>query len=191
MTAQPLEARRRNAAVTRDAILRAARSRFQRECYEQVGVRAIAADAGVDPALISRYFGSKEGLFAKVLASTSKDPMEVLGGDRATFGERVARAVLAPSQRRDACMDFLLIATRSSASPAASRLVRSHIEKQFLKPFGAWLGGQRAAEKAWLAACLLTGVAVMAAVERHASAKENGAALSELAALLQGIVDGS
>lgn len=189
MTAQPLEAaRRRNAAATREAILRAACGRFQRESYEQVGVRAIAGDVGVDPALISRYFGSKEGLFAQVLASTSKDPMEVLGGDRATFGERVARAVLAPSKRRDACMEFLQIATRSSASPAASRLVRRHIERQFLQPFGAWLGAERAAEKAWLAACLLTGVAVMAAIERHTSAQED-ASLEELASLLQSLVD--
>ena len=188
MTAQRLEARRRNAAATREAILRAACARFQRESYEQVGVRAIAGDVGVDPALISRYFGSKEGLFAQVLASTSKDPMEVFGGDRATFGERVARAVLAPSKGRDACMEFLQIATRSSASPAASRLVRRHIERQFLQPFSEWLGTERAAEKAWLAACLLTGVAVMTAIERHTSAHED-ASLEELAALLQSLVD--
>ncbi len=185
----PLENRRRNAAATREDILQAARKRFQREPYEQVGLRAIAADVGVDPALIPRYFGSKEGLLVEVLASTNRDPMEVLGGDRESFGLRVARAVLNPSERTEACMNFIQIATRSSASPTASRLVRRHIEKQFMLPFSAWLGGKRAAEKAWLAACVLTGVAVMAAIEVRATGGASETAIKRLAALLQKIVD--
>ena len=49
--------RARNAAATRAAILQAARRRFAREGYDQTGLREVAADAGVDAALISRYFG--------------------------------------------------------------------------------------------------------------------------------------
>jgi AcrR family transcriptional regulator len=59
--------RPRNAAATRAAILEAATGRFAAESYEQVGMRDIARDVGVDPALISRYFGSKEELFRAVL----------------------------------------------------------------------------------------------------------------------------
>lgn len=186
---QPIDIRRRNAAATRLAILQAARGRFLDDAYEQVGLRAIAGDVGVDPALISRYFGSKEGLFAEVLASASKDPMEVLGGERAEFGVRVARAMLHPSKRSPERMAFIQLATRSSASPVASRLVRRHIEKQFMVPFGTWLGGKRAAEKAWLTASVLMGVAVMAGIERRAAADEKEAAMPELARLLQSIVD--
>ena len=55
--------RPRNASATRDAMLAAARERFARHSYDDVGLRDVARDAGVDAALISRYFGSKEDLF--------------------------------------------------------------------------------------------------------------------------------
>ena len=56
--------RPRNAAQTRTDILSAARRRFATEGYERTTLRAIAADVGVDAALVSRYFGSKQDLFA-------------------------------------------------------------------------------------------------------------------------------
>ena len=56
--------RPRNAAQTRADILSAARRRFATEGYERTTLRAIAADVGVDAALVTRYFGSKQDLFA-------------------------------------------------------------------------------------------------------------------------------
>src|SRR5258707_5827070 len=56
--------RPRNAAQTRADILTAARRRFATEGYEPTTLRAIAADVGVDAALVTRYFGSKQDLFA-------------------------------------------------------------------------------------------------------------------------------
>ena len=56
--------RPRNAAQTRADILAAAKSRFATEGFERTTLRAIAADVGVDQALVSRYFGSKQDLFA-------------------------------------------------------------------------------------------------------------------------------
>jgi AcrR family transcriptional regulator len=50
--------------ATRTAILDAARERFAADGYERATIRAIALDAGIDPALVIRYYGSKEGLFA-------------------------------------------------------------------------------------------------------------------------------
>lgn len=49
-----LVARPKNAAVTREAILEAARQRFLLESYDNVGLRDIAGDAGVDVALVGR-----------------------------------------------------------------------------------------------------------------------------------------
>jgi AcrR family transcriptional regulator len=49
---------------TRGAILAAARERFAAEGYERATIRAIAADAAIDPAMVMRYFGNKEKLFA-------------------------------------------------------------------------------------------------------------------------------
>src|SRR3546814_12999364 len=67
--------RKRDAAATRAAILAAARERFLRESYDSVGLREIAGDAGVDVALISRYFGGKEGLFREVVAVDKEEKL--------------------------------------------------------------------------------------------------------------------
>src|SRR3954469_12565840 len=56
--------RARNAQETRADILAAARTRFGTDGYERTTLRAIAADVGVDAALVIRYFGSKQDLFA-------------------------------------------------------------------------------------------------------------------------------
>jgi AcrR family transcriptional regulator len=62
MNATHLKPRRGDA--TRAAILAKARERFASDGYERATIRAIAGDAGIDPALVMRYFGNKEGLFA-------------------------------------------------------------------------------------------------------------------------------
>jgi AcrR family transcriptional regulator len=54
----------RRSDATRAAILRAARERFAADGYERATIRAIAADADIDPSMVMRYFGSKEKLFA-------------------------------------------------------------------------------------------------------------------------------
>ena len=78
--------RPRNAAQTRADILSAARRRFGSEGYERTTLRAVAADVGVDAALVIRYFGSKQDLFAAAadfvidLPDLSNvDPYEVAG----------------------------------------------------------------------------------------------------------------
>ena len=58
------EIRPRDAAQTRADILAAARRRFAAEGFERTTLRAIASDVGVDAALVIRYFGSKQDLFA-------------------------------------------------------------------------------------------------------------------------------
>jgi AcrR family transcriptional regulator len=56
--------RPRNASQTRADILSAARRRFGAEGYERTTLRAVAGEVGVDAALVIRYFGSKQNLFA-------------------------------------------------------------------------------------------------------------------------------
>jgi len=58
------EVRPRRSDATRAAILRAARERFAADGYERATIRAIAADAAIDPSMVMRYYGSKERLFA-------------------------------------------------------------------------------------------------------------------------------
>ena len=58
---------RQDGVQAREAILDAARRHFAEQGYEGAAMRAIARDAGVDPALVSYYFGSKSGLFVESL----------------------------------------------------------------------------------------------------------------------------
>jgi AcrR family transcriptional regulator len=62
------EVRRRDAAVTRQALLDAARALFDAHGFRGTTVRAIGERAGVDQALIARYFGGKAELYQAVLA---------------------------------------------------------------------------------------------------------------------------
>ena len=55
---------RRSSEQTKAAILAAARERFAQSGFEKATIRAIAADANIDPSMVMRYFGSKDQLFA-------------------------------------------------------------------------------------------------------------------------------
>lgn len=57
--------------ASREALLEAGRALFDEVGYEQATTREIGEHAGVDPALIARYFGGKEGLFLAALAEGS------------------------------------------------------------------------------------------------------------------------
>ena len=66
--------RPRHAAQTRADILAAARQRFAAEGYDRTTLRAVAADVGVDAALVTRYFGTKQDLFATATEFTIELP---------------------------------------------------------------------------------------------------------------------
>jgi AcrR family transcriptional regulator len=55
---------RRSSAETKAVILAAARERFAESGFERATIRAIAADANIDPSMVMRYFGNKDQLFA-------------------------------------------------------------------------------------------------------------------------------
>ncbi|MEV4347830.1 TetR family transcriptional regulator [Actinoplanes sp. NPDC049596] len=93
MTAgQETAPRRRDAAKTRLQLLEVARCRFARQGYATTTVRDIADDAGVNVALISRYFESKEGLFKACLDTAfteiRKDADQVTPGNIAAVMAR-------------------------------------------------------------------------------------------------------
>jgi AcrR family transcriptional regulator len=64
--------RNRDADATRQLLLRSARRRFALDGYGSTTVRDIASDAGVNVALINRYFESKEGLFEACLSHAAE-----------------------------------------------------------------------------------------------------------------------
>jgi AcrR family transcriptional regulator len=82
---------------TREAILAAAREAFANRGFDAASIRSIAAAAGVDPALVHHYFGTKDQLFLDAMQAPL-DPAEAVstvlsqGPDGA--GERLVRMLL-------------------------------------------------------------------------------------------------
>ena len=169
MTSSPSlrPARRRNADATRAAILDAARARFTRDGYDGVGVRDIAADVGVNAALVIRYFGSKEALFGEALTQPF-DITVVLTGERAQLAERLVRLVLAKDDVPGA-LDPVIALLRSATNESAATMLRDSIDAQFVTPLAAWLGGDHALIRAGLIAAALLGLAVTRSVIRSAA----------------------
>jgi AcrR family transcriptional regulator len=126
----PATARRRDAAATRRLLLDAARRRFARNGYADTTVREIADEAGVNVALISRYFTSKEGLFEACLVGAANDLDRVVHDDvsTATLADSIARHLAGPASDWHAHQILMLL--RSSGDDHAD-LIR-HAKLRFL-----------------------------------------------------------
>ncbi|MNY04061.1 MULTISPECIES: TetR/AcrR family transcriptional regulator [unclassified Brevundimonas] len=189
--------RPRNANATRQAILEAARERFCSDSYDDVGMRDVARDVGVDAALISRYFGSKEDLFVAVLDSC-KNGRDLMDGPREDFGDRLAREIIydevMPCQDdgAGAKMRGLLILLRSVGSAKAMDVMQRTSNSRFFDPLAAWIGGPDAPVRARLAAGLIMGMAIGRELsDGYASLDETQKAemARRLAVALQGLID--
>lgn len=134
MTADPQQTKRpgrpRGASDTRDRILASARELFARNGIDKTSIRAIAAAAGVDSALVHHYFGTKEQLFAAAI-NIPIDPMSILVPLRDTPVEELGHvlpSILLPLW--DSEMGDALIATiRSLVAGADVSLIRSFLQE--------------------------------------------------------------
>jgi AcrR family transcriptional regulator len=82
---------------TRDVVLAAARAAFAERGFDGATIRGIAADAGVDPALVHHYFGSKDQLFLAAIEAPANPAdllPEVLTAGRDELGAAVVRLLL-------------------------------------------------------------------------------------------------
>ena len=86
-------ARPRRSEVTRAAILAAAKDRFAADGYERATIRAIAREAGIDPSMVMRYYGNKEGLFAAASEIEVRAP-DLTGVPHDELGARLVRHFL-------------------------------------------------------------------------------------------------
>jgi len=153
--------RRRDAAATRKAILEAATGRFATFGYERAGVREIAADAGVTAALVNRYFGSKEGLFAEVIEG-ALDMGHLLSGRRANLADHLARVmVYGHEDSGDQGHTPLLLLLHSAAEPGALQLFRRDLDRNVLPLIAEQIGGDHAAVRAVMVMAQITGFAIM------------------------------
>jgi AcrR family transcriptional regulator len=145
------ERRKRTEAV----ILDAARALFAETGFERATIRAVAAAAGVDPALVMQYYGSKEGLFAAA-ATWSDDSQTVLTASR----EQVPAAALHDmlerfegSGDREAAVALM---RNCLTHPEASRIMRDEVMCDRATAVARAIGGDEAELRAsLLGACMI------------------------------------
>ena len=140
---------------TEAAILEAARALFAEAGFERATIRAVAAAAGVDPALVMQYFGSKEGLFAAA-AKWSDDSQTVMTASR----EQVPAAALHDmiekfegSGDREAAVALM---RNCLTHPEASRIMRDDVMCDRAAAIATTIGGDEAQLRAsLLGACMI------------------------------------
>jgi len=83
---------KRDSEATRQALIRAARELFEEKGFGGATVRGIGERAGVDPALIARYFDNKEGLYLAALSDESSQPnLKMAGLEPEEIADRMFR----------------------------------------------------------------------------------------------------
>jgi AcrR family transcriptional regulator len=153
--------RRPGSPDTQEAIRLAARDRFLRDGYQGVTMRSVATDAGVDVALVSYYFGSKQGLFgaAMALPANPADLLEAeLAGDRETLPERLLRSLLFVWDSPETGAPLRALAGNAASDPDLNRLVREVVGREIIGRLAGHLGTPDAPQRAATFATQIAGL---------------------------------
>jgi AcrR family transcriptional regulator len=155
----------------REAILSAAREQFAQRGYETATIRSIAAQAGVDPALVHHYFGSKDQLFAAAVRlpiNPRQIVPEVLEGGVDGLAERLLRRFLETWSADPAGTGGALAGLiRSAASnPDAARMIREFVTREVLERIAGALDLPQPRLRAALVCSQLIGMALARFVVR-------------------------
>ncbi|MGW0180578.1 TetR family transcriptional regulator [Nocardia sp. NPDC003345] len=122
--------RRRDAVATRAAILSAAQELFAERGYERATVRDIATRAGVNQALLFRYFGNKDELFRATMTDRGRS---VLGdGPVDALLSRLLERVLEPAGGVSPG-SWLQAALRSSGHEEGASVIRRELGEEYLR----------------------------------------------------------
>jgi AcrR family transcriptional regulator len=153
--------RRPGASGTREAIAEAARRCFAEVGYDRAGIRLVAERAGVDPALVMHYFGSKQKLFVSVMALPF-EPDAVLtplvAGSRDDAGERLARFVVGILEEPQSRMVMTGMVRAAAAEAEMADLVRELVSARIVGAIAAGLADADAPARAALAASQIIGL---------------------------------
>src|SRR3989442_2922146 len=112
----------RRSEKTKAAILTAAREQFAAYGYERATIRAIAADAGIDPAMVMRYFGNKEKLFAAAAEFDLRLP-DLAAVPRGTLGSVLVGHFLDRRESTDTLQERLRAAVSHKLAVARLRAI--------------------------------------------------------------------
>jgi len=182
--------RRPGPTGTRDDILDAARRLFGERGYDGTTIRAVAAEAGVNPALVHHFFGSKEQIFVAAVnfpVSPADVLPAILEGPRDELGQRAARLVLSIWREPQTRTPLLALLRSSLSNELAARMVRDFLSRLVVSRIAAATGGaptRIAAAGGQIMGLML--VRYVIRVEPLASADDE-----EIVAILAQVIDGA
>jgi AcrR family transcriptional regulator len=130
--------RQRDAGRTKAAILDAAKYAFATHGYHDAGIREIAKAAGVNSALVRRYYGSKQELFETALGA-AVDSSHMLKIDRRHFGATIVEQFVTYDRSLPSPLSMMIL---GAADPVARRITVRLIHKLTIKPLSQWLGSK-------------------------------------------------
>ncbi|MEC3980051.1 TetR/AcrR family transcriptional regulator [Amycolatopsis sp. H20-H5] len=135
--------RRPGQTETREKILDAARRRFAELGYDGATVRGIAADAGVNAALLHHFFGTKQQLFTATM-NLPVDPAVLVGvildGPEELLGERLVRAFLGIWGEAASREPFLAMIRSATTNEQVATMMRQFIDKAVFQQVAAARG---------------------------------------------------
>ncbi len=153
------EGARSGTAHNRQAVQAAAAQLFAEQGFAATGVRDIARHAGVDPALVIRYFGSKEKLFVRTM-TMSDAFVEVMQGPLDELGSALVDFVVSRTRQRQVGTSAAVYAAlvRASDRPVVREHLQEAIEQMIIAPLAPRLSGGDAELRAHLLAAQLSGL---------------------------------
>jgi AcrR family transcriptional regulator len=175
--------------------LQAARSQFAEHGYDGATIRAIAAAAGVDPALVHHFYGSKESLFAAAMqlpVVPSEVISAIMAGHEQTdaLGAHLVRSALAVWESAEVRGAFQAMLRSALTSETAAATLREFISAAILRPVASVAGGtdpERTPFRASLVATQMLGLALGRYVLRFGPVAK--ASPEELAAAIGPTID--
>ncbi|KPI21134.1 transcriptional regulator, TetR family [Actinobacteria bacterium OK074] len=151
--------------ATRDLILAAAREEFSARGYDKTSVRGIAKAAGVDSALVHRYFGTKEQIFEAAItvafAPVLTEPSAITDGPLDGVGERLARFVFGVWENPVTRTPLLAVVRSAVNNETAAAIMRRLVAAQLMRRIADRLDLPDPELRAELAAAQLVGAAVL------------------------------
>jgi AcrR family transcriptional regulator len=153
--------RRPGVSGTREAILDAARRAFTEHGYQHATIRGVADLAGVDPALVHHYFGTKQDLFVAAVQLPVNPVAQltaVLAEDPELVGERLIGVFLAVWDHATNTSPLLALVRSAVGDEQAAAMLREFITEEVLGQIAQRLGSPDARLRATLVGSQLIGL---------------------------------
>ncbi|MEY8097168.1 TetR family transcriptional regulator [Falsihalocynthiibacter sp. S25ZX9] len=154
--------RRSGPNTTRNDVLQAAQTRFAQDGFSATSIRKVAADAGVDPALVMQFYKSKDGLFAASLALSYEVQDRIAAafdGPKERLGESLTQTFLSLWEESSDTEALMATLRGATSNDFAAEQLREFVQVRLLSVIGPKFGdGQESARRVGVVISMLMGL---------------------------------